>query len=229
MSVADTPFVTASDPAPSVLRVGTVLRVPVVNADPASGDDGEIVYDQVLDKFRSRVNGSWADLGGGGGAAAGTLTEADLFYSPISVGDGYGWTNTGGDYVWGTSWKCQRPVKIAGIRAECLQTNTTLTLKLWQGGALIKSGTVAVTTAGAYSITFNTPVTLAVADEFTVSAYSGPSGAIPSFGGSLVVQSIHPKTVLRPVNLQLYGSGDVEPTATTALGCHGVEPVTALA
>ena len=228
MSVADTPFVTASDPAPSGLRVGTVLRVPVVNADPASGDDGEIVYDQVLDKFRSRVNGAWADLGGGGGAPAGTLTEADLFYSPVSVGDGYGWTNTGGDDVWGTSWKCQRAVTIARIRAECLQTNTTLTLKLWQGGVAIKSGTVAVTTAGAYSITFGAPVTLAVGDEFTVSGYSGSSGAIPSFGGSLVVQSIHPKTVLRPVNLQLYGSGDVEPTATTALGCHGVEPVTPL-
>lgn len=229
MSIADTPFVTGgTDPAPAVIRVGDVLRVPVVSADPASGDDGEIVYDQVLDKFRVRVNGAWADIGGGG-APAGTLTEADLFYSPISVGDGYGWSSTAGDYVWGTSWKCQRPVKIAGIRAECLQANTTLTLKLWQGGVVIKSGTVAVTTAGTYSLTFNASVTLAVGDEFTVSAYSGSGGAIPSFGGSLVVQSIHPKTVLRPVNLQLYGSGNVEPTAQTALGCHGVEPITALA
>ena len=67
MSVADTPFVTASDPAPAIMRVGSVLRVPVVSADPASGDDGEIVYDQVLDKFRVRVNGAWADIGGGGG------------------------------------------------------------------------------------------------------------------------------------------------------------------
>ena len=28
------------------------------------GDDGEIVYDQVLDKFRTRVNGAWTDMGG---------------------------------------------------------------------------------------------------------------------------------------------------------------------
>jgi len=167
--------------------------------------------------------------GGSSGGGGGALTEADLFYSGIAVGEGYGWTNTDGDYVWGTSWKCMRPVKIAGVRAKILATNVTATMKLWQSGVAIKSGTVAVTAAGVYSVTFDAPVTLAVGDQFVVSAYAGAGGSIPSFGGSLVVRSFHPKTVLCQVNLQLFGSGNSEPTSTSSLGCHGVEPVTAVA
>ena len=80
MSSADAPFVTGGTSMPPIVRVGSVLRVPVVDADPATGDDGEIVYDQVQDKFRSRVNGAWTDLGGGGGATAPVSTALRLYF-----------------------------------------------------------------------------------------------------------------------------------------------------
>lgn len=37
--------------------------IPVLTADPAGGDDGDLFYDSVLDKFRARRDGRWVTLG----------------------------------------------------------------------------------------------------------------------------------------------------------------------
>lgn len=227
MSVADTPFATTSDPAPSVLRVGTVLRVPVVAADPASGDDGEIVYDSVLDKFRARVNGAWTDLGGGGGASS------DTWFSPIEyarkrLAGGIG----AGPYTFGIRFLLTKAATINKIRFLWPASGGagTVVVKLWIGGATLASATVNVNAGGVYEGTINYSITDAdIYKEYFATTYITSSANYISYnatGGNVTINdppSAGPGIVY--MNLGVYGAFDVQPSVFTATEYSAIEVV----
>jgi hypothetical protein len=169
MSIANTPFMTGdTDPAPAVIRVKNVLRVPVVSADPASGDDGEIVYDQVLDKFRVRMNKAWADIDGNGSGGAN-------YFSPI---DAY-LTGSGdflGNYTAGSRYMALAEVTILGVRFRRWTNAATITGEVWIGGTSVASKDLAVDPGlgpTTFEVMFDTPVTVPKNSEFFCTSYDG--------------------------------------------------------
>lgn len=235
MSAADTPFATTGDPRPAELRVGSVLRVPVVAADPASGDDGEIVYDSVLDKFRTRVNGAWTDMGGGGGG--GGVTAESLFYDAVAIGDalGGGWTEIGGPFTFGALYQALHPVKFTGVKFHATASGaapSTWTVTAWVGGVVVASGTLLVSTVGSYSVLFGTtngvgaltPYTAAVGDFVTISAECQSSISV-SAEGSGISGIVGPS--VRLIYSALYGVGAGVRPSTGGNGVYGIAPILA--
>ena len=155
------------------------------------------------------------------------ITNATLFFSPITLGAVVGYTQITGGYSWGTSWLALSSTTITNIRAYTGDVSGTLYLKLWVAGVAVASGTVAVTAAGVYTLA--TPFSYVVAPNttFTVSAYaSAEVQGIPNFPNTYF--SGYPalaSPTLMLANPRLYGgAGNVEPTSTGSNYIIGVEP-----
>lgn len=236
MSAADVPFVSADLSSPTTVRVGSILRVPVVSADPAGGDDGEIVYDQVLDKFRTRVNGAWTDMGGGGGGGGGVTAES-LFYDAVDVGDALagGWTEIGGPFSFGALYQALHAIKFTGVKFHATASGaapSTWTVKAWVNGSVVASGTLLVSAVGSYSVLFGTtngvgaltPYTAALGDFVTISAECQSSISVSAEASG--ISGIMGPSV-RMIYSALYGVGAGVRPSTGGNGVYGIAPILA--
>ena len=227
MSVADTPFATTSDPSPAELRVGSILRVPVVSADPAGGDDGEIVYDSVLDKFRSRVNGAWTDMGGGGGGGSGN------YFSPV---DSY-LTSSGdyiGNYTCGCKYLTTAETTILGLRFRRWTYAATILGEIWINGSAEAAKSVAVDPGlgpTEFTLTFDTPLVVPAWTMFYATTYDGgtryaQTGRLPwdtTFATGLTVPVGSTILLMHPGG---YKGGTGQPITFSDSNSYPVEPIT---
>jgi hypothetical protein len=156
------------------------------------------------------------------------LTASYLFVSPIDLGTGVTFSPIAGDYVWGTSWTALKNTSLVNVRAYTGETTGTLYLKVWASGVAVASGTVAISGAGIYSLASPFSYTAVAGTTFTVSAYASVGvWGIPSFVNTYTNTSypILGAPSLMMTNPRLYGSGNVEPAATSSNYIFGVEPV----
>jgi hypothetical protein len=159
---------------------------------------------------------------------ASVLTASYLFVSPIDLGTGVNFSPIAGDYVWGTSWTALKDTSLVNVRAYTGETTGTLYLKIWVGGVAVASGTVAITGAGVYTLATPFSYTVTAGTTFTASAYASVGvWGIPSFVNTYTNTSypILGAPSLMMANPRLYGSGNVEPAATSSNYIFGVEPV----
>lgn len=227
MSAADVPFVSADLSSPTTVRVGSILRVPVVSADPAGGDDGEIVYDQVLDKFRTRVNGAWTDMGGGGGGAGGN------YFSPV---DSY-LTSSGdfiGNYTCGSKYLTTAETTILGLRFRRWTYAATILGEIWINSSAEAAKSVAVDPGlgpTEFTLTFDTPLVVPAWTLFYATTYDGGSryaqtGRLPwdaSFATGLTVPVGPTLLLLHP---GVYKGGTGQPISYSDSNSYPVEVIT---
>lgn len=208
-------LVAADLPTVTVAKGGTGVATAAANAFFGGLTSGGAA----APSFRSLVS---ADM------PASVLTASYLFVSPIDLGTGVTFSPIAGDYVWGTSWTALKDTQLVNVSAYTGETTGTLYLKIWVGGVAVASGTVAISGAGVYTLATPFSYTAVAGTTFTASAYAdvGVYG-IPSFVNTYTNTSypIPGSPSLMLANPRLYGSGNVEPAATSSNYIFGVEPV----
>lgn len=193
----------------------------LVNADlPASGvTAGTYTSADVTVNAKGIVTGIVNGSGGGGG-----VTSADLFLSPVTLCAGIGWSTLTADYVGGTKWQALVNMHVTGIRAHTPDASGTFTLKLWRNSSLLATATATITGAGTYTGTFGSSVAITAGDIFTVSARDSGNIDYCNDDASTSFPAVAGPSI-RVLKTQLYGSGDVEPTAVSSAYFFGVEPI----
>lgn len=207
-----TPDISLADAVP-VAKGGTGVATALANrvfAGPASGV-------AAAPGFRQLAIGDMP---------AGLLTASSLFFSPIALGAGLGWSQIAGGYVWGTSWLALRDTTIVNVVARTADASGLLYLKLWIANVAVASGTVTVTGAGVYTLASPFSRVVPAGTTFTVSAYADAEvQGISYFANSYFANypAVASPTLML-VNPRLYGSGDVEPSSTSSNYIFGAEP-----
>ena len=151
----------------------------------------------------------------------------DLFFDPLAMGTALGWTYLpSSNYVWGGKYQALSPVSVAAVRAVTNQTSGNFVLSVWVNGSRARTGSVSLSAAGTYTVTFGSALAVPTGGVFTVSAIvvGGAASDLPSSDYDFYYAfPAGPK--LRLLFSNIYSNGDVEPTNQSSSRVFGVVPV----
>lgn len=132
----------------------------------------------------------------------------------------------------GNRFQCTTPCSIMGVRFLWASATRTVKATLWRDsdGAVLGTGTVAVTTTGVYTVVFAIPVAISGADlnvDLTVGIHDQAATAVTVTGADAVFSGYLPMALpgLLLKSIRLNVAGDARPTSNLATNLCWIEPL----
>lgn len=155
--------------------------------------------------------------------APGVGGSTPLFWSPLRTGSGVYYENAGGAVTVGLKLQANKAIFVKGVKFDWPTSNSvTITAKVRNsGGTVLATKTLASSSTGVKTITFDTPVDIAQGATFSISIYDAagypimptyPNVAMPAIMGDVLLLQ------------HCYASGDANPTSDDG-GRWALEPV----